>query len=151
MAGHKPLVCGEAGPFASKKGKRQVTKAMFEKLQHEHERDHQMLSWLRCNVDTDKHHMASLYCAVCSKYEDSLQSLKSFSQAWTTDFMNLKVSNVLDLSNSEVHQAEMAKRGWIPRKKAVHLSHCPPQLDVVCQCWTTTLVRGSRESLTCAS
>ena len=80
--------------------KRQVTKATFDKWQHEYEKDHQTLSWLRCDLELDKRHVASLYCAVCRKYEDSLQSLKSFLRAWITGSTNQKASNVLDYAAS---------------------------------------------------
>ena len=79
MAGHKWCASEAAGP-SRKVSKCQVTKATFDKWQHEYEKDHQTLSWFRCDLERDKRHVASLYCAVCRKYEDSLQSLKSFSR-----------------------------------------------------------------------
>ena len=80
MTGHKGSGSEVAGP-SRKTSKRQVTKAMFDKWQQEYERDHQTLSRLRCDLERDKRHVASLYCAVCKTYEDSLQSLMSFSRA----------------------------------------------------------------------
>ena len=62
-------------------GKRQVMKATFEKWQHEYECEHQTmltLSWLCCELQRDKCHLASLHCAVRKKYERSLESLKNF-------------------------------------------------------------------------
>ena len=92
----------------SKTSKRQVTKATFEKWQQEHEKDHQTLSWLRCDLERDDRHVASLYCAVCREYQDHLLSLKSFSRAWITGSTNQKVSNVIDHATSEVHGVAMA-------------------------------------------
>ena len=77
MAGHKQCGREVAGP-SRKTIKRQVTKAMFDKWQQEYERDNQTLSWLHCDLEQDKCHVDSLYCAVCRKYEDSLQFLKTF-------------------------------------------------------------------------
>ena len=54
--------------------------------------------------------MASLYCAVCSKYEDSLQSLKSILTVWITGSLNQKVSNVLDHASSKVHKVAMTRK-----------------------------------------
>ena len=51
--GKRPSSASEAGP-STKCDKRQVTKATFEKWQQEHERDHQTLSWLRCELERDK-------------------------------------------------------------------------------------------------
>ena len=53
-----------------------MTKVMFEKWQHE--REHQKLSWLRCERERDKRHLVSLHCAVCKKYKRSIESLKNF-------------------------------------------------------------------------
>ena len=40
----------------------------------------QTLSWLRCELERDKCHVASLHRAVCKKYERSLELLKNFSK-----------------------------------------------------------------------
>ena len=109
MAGHKRCGSEAAGP-SRKASKRQVTKSTFDKWQQEYERDHQTLSWLRCDLERDKRHVATLYCAVCKKYEDRLQSLKSFSRAWITGSTNHKVSNVLDHAASEVHKVAMTRK-----------------------------------------
>ena len=109
MAGRKRCASEVAGP-SKKASKRQVTKATFDKWQQEFEREHQTLSWLRCDLQQDKRLVASLYCAVCKTYEDSLQSLKSFSRAWITGSTNQKVNNVLDHANSEVHKVAMTKK-----------------------------------------
>ena len=109
MAGHKRCGSEAAGP-SRKASERQVTKSTFDKWQKEYERDHQTLSWLRCDLERDKRHVAALYCAVCKKYEDSLQSLKSFSRAWVTGSTNHKVSNVLDHAASEVHKVAMTPK-----------------------------------------
>ena len=54
MASHK-CAAGEEllGDSSSntKKAKRQITKATFEKWQKEHEIEQQTLSWLRCDLD----------------------------------------------------------------------------------------------------
>ena len=109
MAGRKRCASEVAGP-SKKASKRLVTKATFDKWQQEFEREHQTLSLLRCDLQQDKRLVASLYCAVCKTYEDSLQSLKSFLRAWITGFTNQKVSNVLDHANSEVHKVAMTKK-----------------------------------------
>ena len=58
-------------------------------------------------------HVASLHCTICRKYEDHLQSLKSFNAAWITGSTNQKVSNVLDHTETEAamsrKRAESAK------------------------------------------
>ena len=90
--------------------KRKVMNATFQKWQRQYERDYQTLSWLRCELDGDKTHVASLYCEVCPKYEPSIQLLCNFSQAWMTGSTNLKCSNVIDHATSDMHKAAMAKK-----------------------------------------
>ena len=107
MAGCKRARCSDEP--STKSAKRQVTKATFEKWQREHERDHQTLSWLRCELERDRRHVVSLYCTVCKRYESSMESLKNFSRAWITGSTNQKVSNVLDHATSEVHKVAMAR------------------------------------------
>ena len=74
MAGHEragdELLCESNSN--TKKAKRQITKATFEKWQKEHEIEHQMLSWLQCDLDAKGTHMVSLYCAICRKYEANI-------------------------------------------------------------------------------
>ena len=98
-----------AGP-SRKVSTHQVTKATFDKWQHEYEKDHQTLSWLRCDLERNKRTWRLSIRAVCRKYEDSLQSLNSFSRAWITGSTNQKVSNVLDHAASEVHKVAMTRK-----------------------------------------
>ena len=127
-----------AGP--SKTSKRQVTKAIFEKWQQEHEKDHQTLSWLCCDLERDDRYVASLYCAVCREYQDRLLSLKSFSRAWITGSTNQKVSNVIDHATSEVHgvamarkRAEAAKASGISAVLSSPIGRCLSTLDSTTQ------------------
>ena len=108
MAGRKRPAESRAAS-SSKTGKRQVTKATFERWQRQFERDYQTLSWLRCELEQDKVHVATLSCEACKKYERSVQSLKNFSRVWITGSSNQKVSNVIDHATSEVHKASMAR------------------------------------------
>lgn len=96
-----------AGPSAKKK--RQFIRSTFDKWQREHDRKLQTLTWLRCNLESDKVHVANLCCSVCKKYEKSICSLKNFSSSWITGSTNLKLSNMLDHANSDVHKAAMTK------------------------------------------
>lgn len=67
MAGHR-WCASEAAGLLWKASKRQVTKAMFDSGSRIKSAKH------------NTHHVASLYCAVCRKYENSLQSPKCFFQ-----------------------------------------------------------------------
>ena len=87
----------------------QVIKSTFDKWQREHEREHRTLTWLRCELDRDRVHVASLFCAACRKYERYVCSLKNFSSSWIEGSTNLKLSNMLDHARSEVHKAAMSK------------------------------------------
>ena len=49
----------------AKKAKRQVAVSTFEKWQRNYDRDHQTLSWLRCDTDkADRNLVALLWCSV---------------------------------------------------------------------------------------
>ena len=93
----------------AKKAKRQIMKSTFEKWQKEHEIEHQTLSWLRCNLDAKGTHVVSLYCAVCKKYEDSLQSMKNFRRDWIVGSTNQRTSSLIDHATSDVHKSSMSK------------------------------------------
>ena len=108
MAGRK-LAVDLVFSSGSKAAKRQVTNSTFEKWQRQFDREYQALSWLRCNLDRDKVHVATLWCEVCKKHERSVQSLKNFSRAWITRSNNQKVSNVVDRATSEVHKASIVR------------------------------------------
>ena len=103
--GGKDLLCSSS----AKKGKEQIMKATFEKWQKEHEIEHQMLSWLQCDLDDKGTHMVSLYYAVCRKYEDSLRSLKNFRRDWIVGLTNQRTSNLIDHAMSDVHKSSMSK------------------------------------------
>ena len=98
-----------AGSVAKKARKRQFIKSTFDKWQREHEKEHQTLTWLRCNLESDKVHVSTLFCAICKKYEQKICSMKNFSKSWITGSVNLKLSNMLDHAKSDVHKAAMSK------------------------------------------
>ena len=98
------------GRSSSKKERRQVTRATFEKWQREFEKEHQSMSWLRCEVEkTDKNIVSKLFCLVCQKYEDRIQSVKHFLAAWITGSANQKTSNIIDHAKSEQHKQAMSR------------------------------------------
>ena len=51
---------------------------------------------------------AKLFCLVCQKYEDRIQSVKHFSAAWITGSANQKTSNIIDHVKSEQHKQAMS-------------------------------------------
>lgn len=111
MAGHKcagdELLCESNSN--TKKAKRQITKATFEKWQKEHEMEQQVPSWLQCDLDAKGTHVVSLYCAICRKYEANIQLLKNFRRDWIAGSTNQRTSNLIDHATSDVHKAAMAK------------------------------------------
>ena len=112
MAGRKRGPATQFGHFGDSDvpaKKRQLTKATFNKWQHEHKKDHLTRSWLRCDLQQDQRHVASLRCEVCTKYRSHLESMKNFSKTWVTGSTNLKVSNVIEHATSEVHKAAMTR------------------------------------------
>ena len=97
------------GPTTKKTKKRQFIKSTFDKWQREHEQEHQMLTWLRCNLEADKVHVATLYCAIYRKYEQGISTLKNFSNSWIVGSTNLRLSNMLDHAGSDTHKAAMTR------------------------------------------
>ena len=97
-----------SGPQA-KKAKRQVSVATFEKWQRNYDKEHQTLTWLKCEVDkSDRSLVALLWCLACREYESRICSLKNYSHAWVTGSENQRTSNVLDHVVSDQHKAAMA-------------------------------------------
>ena len=98
------------GSSSSKKARRQVTRATFEKWQCEFKKEYQSMSWLHCEVEkTDKNIVSKLFCLVCQKYEDRIQSVKYFSAAWITRSANHNTSNIIDHTKSEQHKQAMSR------------------------------------------
>ena len=99
MAGHEragwdELLC-ESNSNA-RKAKQRITKATFEKWQKGLEMKHQMLSWLRSDLDAKGTHVVSLYCAICRKYQADIQLFKNFRRDWIVGSTNQRTSNLID-------------------------------------------------------
>ena len=84
---------------------RQLTNSTFQKWQRVYKQEHQMVTWLRCELDRDNVSVVLLYCSTCKKYECKISSLKNFTNAWIIGSTNLKSTNVPDHANSLVHKA----------------------------------------------
>ena len=70
---------------AVKKPTQQVTKATFDKWQWVNDRDHQMLTWLCCELECDNVHVAFLFCDVCTRCKDSVvSSIVQLPDDWST-------------------------------------------------------------------
>ena len=69
---------------------------------------HQMLSWLRSDLDAKGTHVVSLYCAICRKYQANIQLLKNFRRDWIVGSTNQRTSNLIDHATSGAHKAVMA-------------------------------------------
>ena len=98
-----------ADPCSSKRAKRQVTVATFEKRQRDFDRLHQTRTWLRCDRGQDRSLVDLLWCNVCRTYEDSIRGMKNFQTAWTAGSANMRTSNVLDHAASDQHKAAMTR------------------------------------------
>ena len=85
MSARKRPVPTSSSGLASKKAKRQVSVATFNKWKSQYERDHQAMSWLRCDIDQqDRSLVAQLWCEACRKHEGAITGMKNFSRAWIT-------------------------------------------------------------------
>ena len=94
---------------STKKAKRQVSISTFEKWQQNFDREHQTLTWLRCDKDQQDRDLVSLlWCAVCREFQNRICSMKNYSRAWVTGSTNQRTSNLLDHVASEQHKAAMA-------------------------------------------
>ena len=100
---------GSKSSGASKKVKRQVTVATFEKWKREYNREHQRLSWLQCDKDKhDKTLVSTSWCELSRHHEGRIQSMRNLSAAWVTGSTNDRASNSVDHARSEQHAASMA-------------------------------------------
>lgn len=106
----------------SKKPKRQLTVATFEKWQRNYEREYQSLTWLRCTtIKEDSTMVQNLFCDICKRYEDHLQGMRNYSSIWITGSRNLKASNLIDHAKSDQHKAAM-RRLAVDNAKAANQS-----------------------------
>ena len=94
----------------SKKPKRQVTIVTFNKWKTQFEREHQTLSWLRCDPDgEDKERVATLWCQACRTHERSITSMKNFSRAWIVVRPTKKQAILLTYATCEQHRCAMSR------------------------------------------
>ena len=124
---------GHEGPTtSSKKQKRQVTVATFEKWKSQYELQYKTLSWLKCDIDTDdKTLVSSLWCQACRKHERSITGMKNFSRAWVVGSSNQRTRNIVDHAKSEQHRSAMslisteaAKASNLPITSYSPIAHC---------------------------
>jgi len=62
--------------------------------------------WLQLNIDpTNKSNVSSLVCKVCKKFEDRINSMKSFNEAWVRDgSKRLLLHAAIEHAESEPHK-----------------------------------------------
>ena len=97
---------GCSSSSSSKRAKRQVTVATFEKWRREQDREHNTLVWLCCDRDrADRLLVSTLWCKVCTDHEDRIVGMRNFSGVWLAGTSNHRVSNIADHARSEQHQA----------------------------------------------
>ena len=89
-----------------RQAKRQVSVATFQKWQSQQEKEHETLTWLRC--DKQQRYVESLWCETCRRFQDKIRGTKNFSAAWITGSTNQKLSNVLDHARSDQHKLSMS-------------------------------------------
>ena len=98
--------------------KRKVSINTFNKWQLRYEREHQTLSWLRCDVDKrDRTSVETLWCDACRQHESSITGMKNFSSAWITGSCTqvYKTSSYIDnttkylLAHNTLHALDYAK------------------------------------------
>ncbi len=96
-------------PGPSKKPKRrQVSLSTFKKWQAQLEREHQTMTWLRC--DTDKSNptvIDTLWSHASRTNEAKIIGMKNYSNAWINGSTNHKTSCVVDHANNDQRRAAM--------------------------------------------
>ena len=130
--------------MATKRSKRQASLACFKKWQSTYKREHQSLSWLRCDVDScDKSIVDLLWCEVCRQHDDSIRGMKNYSAAWVNGTDNHKTSCIVDHATSSQHKAAMNRfRLKQAKANAVPLATFSPIVHSLC-----TLDENSRKRL----
>jgi len=59
---------------SSKKHARKVSKVTFNKWKRHNEAADQTMSWLSCELERDRSFVAMLYCSVCKRFKQNIQS-----------------------------------------------------------------------------
>ena len=133
----KRLISAASAPSSQHSPKRRkVTQSTFKRCQTQHEKEYQTLSWLSSNSDGKTALVDSLWCAVCTKFEDRICSAKNFSCAWVVGSTNQKLCNVLDHARSDQHKAaitqlctEQAKAANAPVTSYAPIEHSLLSMD----------------------
>ena len=95
-----------SGP--SKKSKRQVSLSTFKKWQAQLEREHQTMTWLRCDTDESNPTLVdTLWCHACRTNEAKIIGMKNYSSVWISGSTNHKTSCVTGHASSDQHKAAM--------------------------------------------
>lgn len=84
---------GVSEVVSASSSKRQVRNETFHKWQCAYEKEHQLMTWLR--ADMDKSVVSTLWCAACQKYENQISGHKHFSRAWIDGSSNQKTTVTL--------------------------------------------------------
>jgi len=88
--------------------RRQVTLTTFKKWQVKLEREHQTMTWLRCDMEQNNPTVIdTLWCDACRMNEAKIIGMKNYSSAWINGSSNDKTSRVVDHANSYQHRAAM--------------------------------------------
>ena len=140
MSGRRQRGNSEVSQTAAKKTKRTVSLPTFRKWQRELNKEYDSVVWLKCEQDGATGTVVAMFCEVCRKYEDKIQSLRNYSPVWIHGSTNLKTSSVTDHAKSDQHRAAMERlRGeWFKTKPSsapiVHSFIAMDQRDVSKMC-----------------
>ena len=92
-----------------KRQKRVIPVVTFNKWQIQYDKELSTLTWLRCDKDSTSSFVETLWCAMCRKYETSMEGMKNFSHNWIVCSTNHRISNITDHGKTDQHKAVMTR------------------------------------------
>ena len=97
FSGKRVSACSSSDSSSTKRNKRQVSVATFEKWQRQYDSDYQSVLWLRCTKDdNDRSLVSTLWCDVCRQHEARITGMSNFSASWITGSTNHRTSSIVD-------------------------------------------------------
>ena len=86
--------------------RRQVTLTTLKKWQVQLEREHQTMTWLRCDTDQNNPTVVNTLWRNASRMNEAKKiGMKTYSSAWINGSTNRKTSCAVDHANSDQHRA----------------------------------------------
>lgn len=112
----------DSDSIASESKRHKVSYSIYQKWKTEIDKEFNTLTWLDCETfgAESLKTVEKLKCALCTKYESSIEGRRNYSSKWVTGADSVKTSNIKDHFNSD-HAMMLLKKSHYQDKKVLML------------------------------